>query len=392
MLSSENVSVNPVLRDIEQANGLPNQHYTSKSVFQHEAHTVLFNNWTGICFDADVLNIGDVKPVTFLGMPLLVVRNSNGAISVYQNTCRHRGMILVQEPTNIRKVIRCPYHSWCYDLNGKLQLTPHIGGPGCNTHEGINPEHLSLHKIPANVWLGVVFVNISGTAVPFDSYAENLRKRWREFDDIELVCDSSTSFKLDVNTNWKLAVENYCESYHLPWIHPGLNSYSKLEDHYNISEQGKYSGQGSVVYRQLKSDKGAKFADLTALSEKWDTGAEYIALYPNVLFGVHRDHTFAIILEPISTNQTVEHVAMYYEVNSARDDELSDLRKNNAALWKGVFEEDIQVVEGMQAGRHGIHFDGGRFSPVMDGPTHNFHQWIAQAWSSQRSKPPKTHQ
>ena len=31
----------------------------------------------------------------------------------------------------------------------------------------------------------------------------------------------------------------------------------------------------------------------------------------------------------------------------------------------------------MQKGRHGEYFDGGRFSPVMDGPTHNFHHWVA---------------
>ena len=47
-----------------------------------------------------------------------------------------------------------------------------------------------------------------------------------------------SSFILDVNSNWKLAVENYSESYHLPWVHPGLNSYSRLQDHYNIVEYG----------------------------------------------------------------------------------------------------------------------------------------------------------
>jgi hypothetical protein len=42
-----------------------------------------------------------------------------------------------------------------------------------------------------------------------------------------------------------------------------------------------------------------------------------------------------------------------------------------------VFEEDIFVVEGMQAGRAAPGFDGGRFSPAMDGPTHMFHAWVA---------------
>jgi choline monooxygenase len=42
-----------------------------------------------------------------------------------------------------------------------------------------------------------------------------------------------------------------------------------------------------------------------------------------------------------------------------------------------VFDEDVFVVEGMQKGRHGEFFDGGRFSPVMEGPTQNFHHWVA---------------
>jgi len=371
-----------VLCNVDQANGLPNAHYISETVFAEERHSVLFDTWAGVGFTSDIPNPGDVKPVKLLGMPLILVRDGDESIRVYQNTCRHRGMILVQEPVNVRKVLRCPYHSWCYDLKGKLQVTPHVGGPGCNSHESIDRDKLGLYTISCAVWLGVIFVNISGKAQPFEEYTADLRKRWSEFDSLELHGDTQNLFDLSVNTNWKLAVENYCESYHLPWIHPGLNSYSKLEDHYNIEQRGAFSGQGSVVYRQLKSSTGDTFADLGKLSDQWDTGAEYIALYPNVLLGVHRDHTFAILLEPISTDRTIERVALFYSKECASGADYSSLREKNAQLWKGIFEEDIFVVEGMQAGRQGHLFDGGKFSPVMDSPTHNFHHWVAQRISS----------
>jgi len=61
-------------------------------------------------------------------------------------------------------------------------------------------------------------------------------------------------------------------------------------------------------------------------------------------------------------------------------------RRANAALWKEVFEEDIFVVEGMQAGRAGPLFDGGRFSPAMDGPTHLFHEWVAEKVAALRAE------
>ena len=53
------------------------------------------------------------------------------------------------------------------------------------------------------------------------------------------------------------------------------------------------------------------------------------------------------------------------------------MRKSNAEMWHTVFAEDLFVVQGMQKGRLGVHFDGGRFSPAMDGPTHCFHAWVA---------------
>src|SRR6056300_230136 len=117
-------------------------------------------------------------------------------------------------------------------------------------------------------------------------------ERWAEFDKPLYHGGADSKFQLKVKTNWKLAVENYCESYHLPWVHPGLNSYSRLEDHYNIENPGVFSGQGTLVYRQLTGEGDRKFPDFDALSDKWDEAAEYLAVYPNVLLGVHRDHSF----------------------------------------------------------------------------------------------------
>ncbi|MCV6594463.1 MAG: aromatic ring-hydroxylating dioxygenase subunit alpha [Silicimonas sp.] len=366
-----------VLQEVDTANGLPNAHYIDPAMFEEERRAVLFANWSGIGFGKDIPEPGDAKPVDFLGMPILLVRDRDGEIGVFQNTCRHRGMILVDKPQKILGAIRCPYHSWCYDLKGKLRATPHVGGPGQNQHEAVKMSELGLVPIRHYVWRDVIFVNIDGAAAEFEEVHADLLNRWREFEKPLHHGGEGSGFKLDVATNWKLAVENYCESYHLPWVHPGLNSYSRLEDHYNIEKRGLYSGQGTLVYRQLKDENGTSFPDFEGLSEKWDEGAEYVAVYPNVLLGVQRDHCFAIVLEPKSCGQTVEHIELYYARSNEDTPDHDELRASNAQLWKTVFEEDVFVVEGMQKGRHGALFDGGRFSPVMDGPTHNFHHWVA---------------
>jgi phenylpropionate dioxygenase-like ring-hydroxylating dioxygenase large terminal subunit len=372
-----------VRRPIEAANGLPNAHYIDAGTFTEEKQAVLFDNWAGLAVGADVPEIGDAKPVTFLNMPLLLVRDKQAQVRVFQNTCRHRGMILVDAPRKIEGAIRCPYHSWCYATDGRLVSTPHVGGPGHNTHAGIDRALLGLIEIRSHIWMDVVYINVSGTAPAFEDAHGDLLARWSEFDKPVYHGGADSRFQLEVNCNWKLAVENYCESYHLPWVHPGLNSYSRLEDHYHIEEKGRFSGQGTWVYRQLKGADGKTFPDFDALSDKWDTAAEYITVYPNVLLGVHRDHTFAIVLTPEGPERTVENIHLYY----TQPDTDGDLRARNTEQWKQVFAEDVFVVEGMQRGRHGPAFDGGRFSPAMDGPTHMFHDWVASQMERHRAAP-----
>ncbi|MEE9313239.1 MAG: aromatic ring-hydroxylating dioxygenase subunit alpha [Rhizobiaceae bacterium] len=371
-----------VLQPISDANGLPNEYYIDQQTFKAEQERVFHKNWAAIGFAKDVPEIADAKPLSFLGQPLLLVRGNDDVVRVFQNTCRHRGMILVDEPKKIRGVIRCPYHSWCYDLKGKLKTTPHVGGPGQNTHPDVDRDSLGLIEVRSHVWQDIVFINLAGDAAPFEDHAAGVLARWGEFEKPCYFGGADSEFELKVKSNWKLAVENYCESYHLPWIHPGLNSYSKLEDHYHIIEMGHFSGQGTRVYNPNLSDD-QKFSNYEGLSDKWDAHAEYISLFPNVLLGVHRDHRFAIILVPDSIEETTERVAIYYADEAMQGPEYAALRQKNTALWKEIFEEDIFVVEGMQAGRHGGAFDGGKFSPVMDEPTWVFHHWVASQMSNE---------
>ncbi|WP_294612028.1 aromatic ring-hydroxylating oxygenase subunit alpha [Roseovarius sp.] len=374
-------NLSKVSASVDTANGLPNAHYIDPAVFEEEKHALLFSQWAGLAVAADVPEPGDAKPVEFLGMPLLLIRDKDGDVRVFQNICRHRGMILVEEPRKIEGAIRCPYHSWCYSTKGNLVSTPHVGGPGHNTHEAIKRNELGLNEVRSHIWRDVVWINVSGDAPAFEEAMSDIIERWKEFDLPLYHGGHDSRFELEVNTNWKLAVENFCESYHLPWVHPGLNSYSKLEDHYHIEKPGAFSGQGTMVYRQLTNENGEKFPDFEEVGKKWNEQAEYIAAYPNVLLGVQRDHAFAIILEPKATDRTVEHIHLYYAVPNSDE----GLRARNTQLWKTVFEEDIFVVEGMQRGRHATYFDGGRFSPVMDSPTHCFHHWVASKVSAHRA-------
>jgi choline monooxygenase len=113
---------------------------------------------------------------------------------------------------------------------------------------------------------------------------------------------------------------------------------------------------------------------------EWDSErlktAEYLSLYPNVLLGVQADHFFVILLLSEAVDQTRERLQFLYADSGAIGDSHRERRESLHAAWSVVFAEDISVVEGMQRGRASPAFDGGLFTPLMDIPTHHFHQWF----------------
>ena len=372
-----------VKNPIEKAHGLPNECYLNNDYLEFEKEKIFKNNWTMIGVASSVPNPGDAKPFNLLGIPILIVRNKENEVKVFHNVCSHRGFKLVDQECKLKNVIRCPYHSWSYDFNGKLTVTPHIGGLGKHEVEGFDKNKSNLKEIKSNIWMDLIFININSNAKPFEDFIKPLEDRWSKFiskKDQKLIRHSTDNgyFNMTVNSNWKFAIENYCESYHLPWIHPELNKVSNISDHYHIEDENlNFSGQGSNKYSQ-QFDGNIKFKCFpnwpTELSEK----SEYVSLYPNVMLGIHIDHFYAFWLEPISNNQTKEHFELYYVGDeSASSDEFKYIREKNFAFWQEVMNEDVTAIEGMQNGRNSPAYNGGNFSPVMDTPTLMFHKWVA---------------
>jgi choline monooxygenase len=375
--------IEAVNQPIEKAHGLPNQCYTDEEYLKIERERVFKDKWTAIGIGSSVPNSGDVLPYNLLGIPLIILRDKENKIRVFHNVCSHRGHKLLDKPCSLKNLLRCPYHSWSYDFEGKLVATPHIGGLNIHESEKFKKSKSNLKEVRSKVWMDIILININNNEIGFNEYVKPLEDRWSKFisreDQHSLIQSKDYGyFSLDVKSNWKLAIENYCESYHLPWIHPGLNKVSNISDHYHIQGlPNRFAGQGSNKYDQLlKSNK--KFANFPNWPKELAKKSEYIALFPNVMIGLHIDHFYVFWLEPISINETKEHLAMYYiGEDSANGKEFESMRKENSRFWKEVMSEDIKAIEGMQEGRNSPVYNGGNFSPIMDNTTHQFHKWVA---------------
>ena len=145
-----------------------------------------------------------------------------------------------------------------------------------------------------------------------------------------------------------------------------------------VNSKSDYKVTKKSLY--LVSTPIGNLSDITLRAIDVLKNSEYIALFPNVMIGLHIDHFYVFWLEPMTMNATKEHMQMYYVGNeSANGDDLKELRKENSRFWKDVMLEDVNAIEGMQKGRSSPAYDGGNFSPIMDQPTHQFHKWVANS-------------
>ena len=157
-----------------------------------------------------------------------------------------------------------------------------------------------------------------------------------------------------------------------------MHTNHELSHHYCIAEeQHGFAGQGSTAYRPQLMENEDAFPTMPGLPACWHGTAEYVALFPKALFGVHADHCFVGTLMPEGPARTIEHLDIYYFADEALDESRATLRQANTALWRGIFEEDRVVVEGMQRGRASPAFRGGVLSPALEATTHCFYRWVA---------------
>lgn len=358
--------------------GLSADAYTSARYLKRERETVFSQYWVCVGLASDVSSPGDVYPVEVAGMPIVLVRDRVGTLRAFHNICSHRGLQLVKQSCNLQGNLRCPYHSWTYKFDGSLKSTPHFGGYYKDSYDGFDRTSKGLQSIRCEQWLDLVFVNLSGDAPPLEEYLAPVIERWATYD-LNLLRREPREVSLQCKANWKLAVENFSESYHLSWVHPALNSCSRMEDHFGFEVGDMHVGQGSLRYKRGVIDGISlpTFPDISTHNQ--ETVAEYVTVFPNLMLGVHPDYFLVFTVNPLSPGKTQERMTFYFVGDAAMAPENEALRHLPIDLWKDTNDEDIDMIERLQVGRKSPRFDGGCFSPELEQTVYRFQQMVAKA-------------
>jgi len=354
--------------DSRPAHGLPAGTYTDEGFWELECETVLAEGWVCVGFAHELTEPGDATPVTVAGKPVLLLKNRKSEITAFHNVCRHRCLTLVDQPKNVGKLIRCPYHAWAYDLDGALRASPHFGGPDQHQPEGFDPAENGLKPVRVHVWHDWIFVNLDGNASPFDEYAAPLINRLDgiDFDKVQLI--GMLDFG-EIATNWKFIMENFIEPYHVQFVHSTTTS-QPLSDHYTIVDG---ICLGSAV------DLGEEVGTSGSLA----VSSRYLTLFPNFILGRYFPDQIGVYLNvPLGPGRTAQKRALYTtEGQELTEAEIDGLK----ALWWDVHKEDHAICERLQLGRASpVAESGGVLSPHWEDSVRAFQELVVEAVTRSR--------
>src|SRR6202050_5160682 len=190
--------------------------YSHPDLMRLEIERVLLPSWQIVCHINNIPKAGDFQPFELGPESVFVLRDRDGSIKAFHNVCRHRGARIVDGSGTCAATITCPYHGWSYRQDGSL-----VGVPMRGTSPGLDHADYGLRPVRVDTALGFVFVCLAGDPLPvaktWGKLAEELAPY--RFEDMVPLAPIST----DVwNVDWKIAMDNYLESYHVPIGHPGL--------------------------------------------------------------------------------------------------------------------------------------------------------------------------
>nr|WP_275403987.1 aromatic ring-hydroxylating dioxygenase subunit alpha [Pseudonocardia acidicola] len=170
--------------------------------------------WQFACREELIPNIGDTEVYDIAGISVLIVRTAPDEIKAYYNACLHRGRQLREEAGNVHE-LRCPFHGFCWSLEGELA---HV--PAAWDFPHVNGENFRLPEVAVGTWGGFVFVNLDPEPEPLMDYLGVLPEQLDRWDFEGRYTQAHVAKVLPCN--WKVAQEAFMESFHVVTTHPQL--------------------------------------------------------------------------------------------------------------------------------------------------------------------------
>lgn len=349
---------------------MPAPFYVGAEHWAREREQVLFREWfcvgrlAALGLDDGVAG-GRLAVVDVAGESVLVTRSPDGGLHAFYNVCRHRGSQVVPadpagpapEPCDAG-ALRCPYHSWTYDLSGRLMRAPHT-----EHVEDFDTAAFALHPVGAADWGGFLWLHLTPSeAVPLEESLGEAPDRVMRYSLASLVVGARLTY--DVAANYKLILENYNECYHCAGVHPEL---VRLVPAFGRGG-ADLDWAGGIPHREgawtfTASGTSAR-APLPGLDDDERRRHKGELLYPNLMLSLSADHVSAFTLWPLTAGHTRVVCDLLFDAHEAARATFDP--SDAADFWDLVNRQDWAVCESVQRGMSSRAYTQGWFAPMED--------------------------
>jgi choline monooxygenase len=351
--------------DIARAWTLPVSPYYEPAIAAEETERIFSRTWQVVGHRDQLLRPGDYFTSQLAGEPLLIARGADDKLRGFYNVCRHRAGPAA-EGCGSRKLFRCVYHGWTYNLDGTLNHATEMDGV-----EDFRPEDFALAPVRCEEWFNLVFVNLDPNAAPLLASLGDLPQQAERFPFQTMKLFERRTY--DMKCNWKTYVDNYLEGYHLPTVHPGLNR----ELDFNAYTVEPYS----CHVRQWSPIRGAQPGDTTPRryqEAREHLTTDYFWTFPNWMLNCYPDNVSLNIVLPLEPERSLAIFEWYLP----EKDLGGAAAKDSVRFSDEIQHEDIAICEAVQKNLHSRSYQRGRFSAKQEKGVHAFHRMYAAAMNA----------
>ena len=116
--------------------------YTSPTIYQLDLEHIFYQEWLYAAPACQLSKAGSYVTLRVGAYEVIVVRDREGDIRAFHNSCRHRGSLICKAREGQVAKLVCPYHQWTYELDGKLIWANDMGPDFNASKHGLKPVNL----------------------------------------------------------------------------------------------------------------------------------------------------------------------------------------------------------------------------------------------------------
>ena len=328
--------------------------------------------WNFLCLEIEVPNPGDWRLATVGEVPVVVTRDEHGAIHAMVNRCAHKGALVCLQDRGNARALTCVYHSWSYDLAGKLQSVAFrhgLRGKG-GMPEDFDPAQHRLEPLRVEVFCGLVFGTFSDATVPVQDYlgvTHSTMIRRNLGRPLRLMGMHSQI----IHNNWKLYAENVRDSYHATLLHTFYTTFKvnrlDMDGGMLLSDDGRhsisYAKRGTLQqaeeYNQVHSAQYDSALAAPQLLDSWSEFEDGIThciqtIFPTLVVQLTLNSLAVRFYTPRGLDRTeLFWIYLGYQDDDAQQTKMRTMQGNLTGAAGLVSLEDGCINEFVQRGTRG---------------------------------------